>query len=96
MTTNEQLRSRKPDIERIARKYGVRSVCVFGSVARGAADEASDVDLLVEVEEGTSLLSLGGFQVEMEELLGEKVDVVTVDGLKPRMRDQAMKDAVSL
>ena len=96
MTTSEQLRSRKPDIERIARKYGVRSVRVFGSVARGAADEASDVDLLVEVEKGTSLLSLGGFQVEMEELLGKKVDVVTEDGLKPRMRDQAVKDAVAL
>lgn len=76
--------------------YGIQSVKIFGSVARGTADDSSDVDLLVEAKKGTSLLSLGGFQVKMEEMLGRKVDVITPAGLRERVRERALKEAIAL
>lgn len=96
MFTRQDIANRKNEIERLAHKYGIQSVSLFGSVARGTADASSDVDLLVNIQEGTSLLSLGGFQVEMERLLGRKVDVVTPAGLKERIRERALKEAVAL
>ena len=96
MFTSKDIAKQKEEIERLARKYGIESVKIFGSVARGSADEDSDVDLLVEVKDGTSLLSLGGFQVEMEQLLARKVDVTTRGGLKERIRESVIKEAVAL
>jgi predicted nucleotidyltransferase len=81
---------------RIARQFGARSVRLFGSLARGEADAASDVDLLVELEPGRSLLDLGGMQFELEALLGRHVDVVTERGLRPRIRDRVLREAVPL
>lgn len=81
---------------RIARKFGARSVRLFGSLARGEADAASDIDLLVELEPGRSLLDLGGMQFELEALLGRHVDVVTERGLRPRIRDRVLREAVAL
>ena len=83
-------------ILRIAVKYGVRSIRVFGSVARGQADSRSDADFLVEMEEGRSLMDLGGFQYEVEALLGTHVDVVTERGLKARIRERVIQEAVPL
>lgn len=90
------LRARRDDILRLARRNGVRSVRVFGSVARGEADADSDIDLLVEIEEGRSLLDLGAFLMDMQELLGTRVDVVTSSGLSSRVREQVEREAVSL
>lgn len=81
---------------RIARQFGARSVRLFGSLARGEADAASDVDILVELEPGRSLLDLGGMQFELEALLGRHVDVVTERGLRPRIRDRVLREAVPL
>ena len=67
----------REEILRIVAKHGGRNVRVFGSVARGDADESSDVDFLVDLEPGRSLFDLGGIQFELEELLGCRVDVVT-------------------
>ena len=93
--TNEQLvNSKREEILRVAAGHGARDVRVFGSVARGEADEASDIDFLVEMEPGRSLLDLGGLQVELETLLGRPVDVVTVRGLKARIRNAVLRDAV--
>ena len=80
----------------IARKLGARSVRLFGSLARGEADATSDIDLLVELESGRSLLDLGGMQFELEALLGRHVDVVTEHGLRPRIRDRILREAVPL
>jgi predicted nucleotidyltransferase len=80
----------------VAAKYGARNVRVFGSVARGQADERSDVDFLVEMEPGRSLLDLGGLQAELEALLGCPVDVVTEKALKPRIRGRIMAEAVQI
>ena len=69
---------------------------VFGSVARGEATESSDVDLLVRTRGGCSLFDLGGLLEELQELLGCRVDLVTEDGLKPRLRERVLKEAIPL
>lgn len=69
---------------------------VFGSVVRGEADEQSDVDFLVQVEPGRTLFDLGGLQYELEQLLGRRVDVVTERGLKARVRERVLREAVVL
>jgi uncharacterized protein len=84
----------REEVLQIAAKYGAHNVRVFGSVARGDADEMSDLDFLVEMEPGRSLLDLGGLQAELEVLLGCRVDVVTEMGLKTRIRDRVLGEAV--
>lgn len=93
MTVQESLHGKRREILRIAAKYGARNVRVFGSVARGEADEASDVDFVVDLEAGRSLLDLGGLQCELEAALGRRVDVVTERGLKSRIRDRVLREA---
>lgn len=76
-----------------ARRHGLRDVRVFGSVARGEESEASDVDLLVDLEPERTLIDLIGFQQEAEQILGVKVDAVTERFLKRRVRSGALRDA---
>lgn len=80
----------------MAAAHGASSVRVFGSVARGKADEANDVDFLVDMERGRTLFDHTALCLAMEELLGQKVDVATVSGLKPRIRDRVLREAVKL
>jgi len=94
--TLSDLRSNRAAILAIAGRYGARDLRVFGSVVRGGEDAASDVDFLVELEPGRSLLDLGGLLMDLEEQLHCKVDVMTPDMLKPRVRDRAMREAVPL
>jgi len=94
MTTEQLVQSKREEILRVSARHGARNVRVFGSVARGEADEASDIDFLVEMEPGRSLLDLGGLQVDLESLLGRRVDVVTVRGLKARIRSTVLREAV--
>jgi predicted nucleotidyltransferase len=90
------LREKREDILRIAAKHGARNVRVFGSVARGEADESSDLDLLVEMEPGRSLLDHAALWVELREVLGVEVDVVSERGIKPRIRHRILGEAVPL
>lgn len=90
------LKEKREAILRIAAKHGARNVRVFGSVARGEADDRSDVDILVEMEKGRSLLDLAGLWRELNELLGVRVDVVTDKGLRDSIREQVLKEAVPL
>jgi len=94
MTTEQLVKRKREEILRVSAQHGARNVRIFGSVARGEADEASDIDFLVEMEPGRSLLDLGGLQVELESLLGRHVDVVTVRGLKARIRSTVLREAV--
>ncbi len=94
MTLNVLVKEKRERILRLCAKHGARSVRVFGSVARGQADQQSDVDFLVELEPGRTLLDLGGLQQELEILLGCRVDVVTVRGLKSRIRDRVLREAI--
>ncbi len=90
------LQSKREDILRIAAKHGAREVRVFGSVARGDARAESDVDFLVEFEPGRSLLDHAALLLELEQLLGREVDVVTSRGLRQRIRERVLKEAVLL
>lgn len=94
MALQALLRQKRQDVLRIASKYGARRMRVFGSVARGEDDAHSDVDFLVELDPGRSLFDLGGLQAELEDLLGRPVDVVTERGLKARMRERVLREAV--
>jgi predicted nucleotidyltransferase len=96
MDVNQLLREKRSAILQIAAKHGAHNVRVFGSVARGEADEQSDIDFLVDLEPGRSLLDLGGLLMDLQELLGQNVDVVTERGLKSRFRDRVLNEAVAL
>jgi predicted nucleotidyltransferase len=78
----------------ILRRHGVTRAGIFGSFARGEADETSDVDLLVEVPRGTTLLDMAGLGIELEDALGRKVDLITYASINPRMREQILRDEV--
>ena len=77
-------------------RYGAHNVHVFGSVVRGEADEQSDIDLMVDFEPGRSLLDHAGLWLELQDLLGVKVDVVSRRGIKARIRERVLQEAVSL
>ena len=87
------IEEKKKEIREIAAKHGARNVRVFGSVARGEARLDSDVDLLVDMDPGRTLFDMGGLVMELRDLLGLRVDVVTERGLKARIRDRVLKEA---
>jgi hypothetical protein len=96
MDIKELLRAKREEILRTAAKHGARNVRIFGSVARGEADEESDIDLLVEMEPTRSLLDHAALWLELQEVLGRKVDVVSDRGIKPRIRERVLREAVPL
>jgi len=96
MDLNGLLQEKREAILQLAAKHGAQNVRVFGSVARREADEQSDIDFLVEMEPGRSLLDMGGLLMDLRELLGREVDIVTERGLKPRIRERVLKEAVAL
>ena len=93
MEIAELLETKRGEILRIAAKHGARNVRVFGSVARGEARPDSDVDFLVNMEPGRTLFDMGGLLMDLRDLLGVNVDVVTEHGLKQRIRDRVLKEA---
>ncbi len=96
MKMDEVILPNREKILQIAEQYGARQVRVFGSVARRQDDAGSDIDFLVDMEPGRSLLDLGGLLVDLEKLLNSKVDVVTERGLKERIRGRVVNEAVLL
>ena len=89
----EPLNSNREKILRLAAAHGARNVRVFGSMARGTATPASDVDLLVDMEPGRSQLDLVALWQDLEDLLARKVDLVTDGGLSPYLRGQIESEA---
>lgn len=96
MVTFRTLTERRSQILGLAEHYRTGDVRVFGSVARGDATENSDVDILINPRQGCSLFDLGGLLEDLQELLGCRVDLVTEDGLKPRLRERILKEAIPL
>ncbi len=96
MEINELLKVKRAEILKIAAKHGAKNVRVFGSVARGQATADSDVDLLVELEPGRTLLDHAGLLLDLQDLLGIEVDVVTENGIKKRIRQRVLEEAVQL
>jgi predicted nucleotidyltransferase len=96
MTLEPLRRDKRERILQAAQKFGARNIRVFGSVARGEAAADSDVDFLVDLESGRTLMDLGGFLSALEELLDMEVDVATERMLKPNVREQVFRDATPL
>ena len=96
MSIEELLKVRREEILRTASRHGARNVRVFGSTARGEARPDSDVDFLVELEDDRSLFDLGGLLMELQALLGVAVDVVTERGLRERIKETVLSQAVRL
>ena len=93
MTVEQLLAGKREDILRIAAQHGAQNVRPFGSVARGEAGDGSDLDFLVEMEPGRSLLDLIGLRNDLMDLLGKVVDVVTEDGLYWLLRRKILREA---
>ncbi len=93
---DEVLHRKRREVLADVARHGGRTPRVFGSVARGQATATSDVDLLVDMEPGRTLLDLIGLEQELAELLGRAVDVVTDGGLSPHLRGRILAEAVAL
>lgn len=93
---NTRITDNRAQILSLANRHGIKSMKIFGSMARGDVNESSDADFLVEMEEGYDLFDLGSCQIELQDLLHCKVDMVTRDALHPRIRDSILKEARSL
>jgi predicted nucleotidyltransferase len=96
MVTLETLqREKRTEIVRLGEKYGARNIRVFGSVVRGDNHAASDVDLLVDMDQDRTLFDLAGFVADVQDLLDAKVDVVTPGGLR-YLRERVLSEAVPI
>jgi len=95
-TIRKLVEEKRTEILRVVEKYGATNLRIFGSAARGEDKEDSDVDFLVDLPKGTSLLDHASLIVDLEDLLGIKVDVLTEKNLKDGMKAEILKEAVLL
>ncbi len=96
MTLDDLRGSKREEILRLASDYGARNVRVLGSFSRGENEAASDIDFLVDLDTGRTLMDLGGLLMELQQALNCPVDVTTEKMLRPRIREHALRDAVPL
>ena len=96
MGINEIIGQQRERILALAAEHGASRIRVFGSVARGTANADSDIDFLVDLQPGRSLFDLGGLLTDLQKLLNHNVDVITPAGLRERIRDRVLKEAVEL
>ena len=96
VAAHQMLTSRRTEILRIASCYGIGNVRVFGSFARGESRPDSDLDLLVDLEPGRSLLDLIAAKQDIEDLLGRRIDIVTERSLSPYIRDSVSQESILL
>ncbi|MCS1412223.1 MAG: hypothetical protein M2R45_05428 [Verrucomicrobia subdivision 3 bacterium] len=90
------IETHRSEILALAERYGIYNVRVFGSMARDDADETSDVDLLVALSPDKTGLALGGLLMDVQKLLGRRVDVLTEPALHPALRERVLREAVPL
>ena len=88
--------SKRKDILSLARQHGAASIKIFGSVVRGEEQLNSDVDFLVRMEKGRSLLDMGGLLMDLQDLLGCKVDVISENGLRSRIKEHVLQEAMPI
>lgn len=96
MAIDKRIIEKKEEILALAGRYGAYNVRIFGSAARGQAEDDSDIDFLVDLEPDRSLFDLGGFLMELQDLLGARVDILTEKGLHWYIRDRVISEAVRL
>ena len=96
MSLYELIKQKRKEILSIADKYGAYNVRIFGSVARGEANENSDIDFLVDLKSGRSLWDLGGLWTELNGFLKMRIEVFTASTLKEKIRDNALNEAIKI
>jgi uncharacterized protein len=96
VTLDQLLREKRDDIKRIAARHGAYNIRVFGSVARGEAGPESDLDILIDVGPTTSSWFPAGLILDLEDLLGRRVEVITEKALNPELRDHVLREAIPL
>ena len=96
MDISQTLKEKRREVLRLAALYGAQNMRIFGSLARGESGPPSDVDILITLEPGRSLLDLIALKQDLEDLLGCKVDVVTEAAVSPYLRERVLRDAVAL
>ncbi|MGH9397570.1 MAG: nucleotidyltransferase family protein [Terriglobia bacterium] len=96
MGVEELIANKRDEIQRIATKHGATNIRIFGSMARGDARPDSDIDLLVDVGPATSSWFPAGLVLELEALLGRRVEVITERALRTDLRDYILNEAVPL
>ena len=96
MAIEEIIKEKREEILQIAAQRGAYNLRIFGSVARGDAGPDSDLDLLVDMQPGKGLLDMDGLLMDLQDLLGCRVDVVTEKGLRGRIRERVLREAVLL
>ena len=96
MMLEQLLHEKRDEIKRIAARHGAYNIRVFGSVARGEAGPESDIDILIDVGPTTSSWFPAGLILDLEDLLGRPVDVITEKALKPELRDHVLREAIPL
>jgi len=96
MNTLELIQDKKSDILAIAARHGAKNIRLFGSVARGEDNEASDIDLLVSMEKNRSLYDLIGLQQDIQQILKRRVDVLTDKSINRYLQAQILQEAISL
>jgi predicted nucleotidyltransferase len=96
MDIYKRLAEKRDEIYALAGRYGIRSIKIFGSVARHEAGADSDIDFLVGFPPGTSLLTHAAFQRELSDLLACRVDVASENGLRERIKNTVLAEAVPL
>ncbi len=93
---HDSIREKRLEILRVLSLHGARNPRIFGSVARGQAQASSDIDVLVDMEPGRTLLDLIALEQALSDILGHHVDVVTDGGISPYLRDRIVAEAVAL
>jgi uncharacterized protein len=96
MKPSEALTAHRDELRRLISRYGFSRPRVFGSVLSGTDTDDSDLDLLVEPGQSTSLLTIAGLQIDAEKLLGVPVSVLTPNGLPPKFRNRVLQQAQPL
>ena len=90
------IRERRENILKIAKDHGATNIKIFGSYARGDEQPGSDLDLLIELEPGRSLLDIIAIKQDIEDMINRRVDVVTARALSPYIREEIIKEAIAL
>jgi predicted nucleotidyltransferase len=96
MKPSEALTAHRDELRQLVSRYGLSRPRVFGSVLSGADTEESDLDLLVDPGQSTSLLTIAGLKIDAEKLLGVPVSVLTPNGLPPKFRNEVLQQAQPL
>ena len=94
--TLDEVRARRQEIVRLGERFGIRNIRIFGSVARGEATSDSDLALLVDVDRGHGYLDMAGFALGVEDELGVLTQIATPRGLKERIRERVLREAIAL